>query len=443
MSHAKLFSASAGKKWMSCPGSIAMEDGEPDKTSEAAAWGTVAHNLCDMGLTEAAKAASKLGCVFVEDGHHIEVDLDMVELCDKYIESLPQRNEATILRESELKVSYLALLGLTAAYMPAGLEEDGFGTADFVQVDVCPDTGFVTVYLRDLKTGRGVAVTLDTPQLRLYALGVHLYLESLGIRADLFDVGIIQPRLYDEPLVEQITTSDLLEWAKTVAEPAAKAVLYAYRSYKWLVRDTGEFVVEPYWALTQLRPTEEGCRWCKAKHKCPALRAKVAEVVADDAGLAAKPDDFANLEASDVTLASGDWLSACLSAAPLIEDWIKALYAEADRRILEDGATIKGFKVVQGRAGARKWSDPEAARALLRDVFRLPESAITEAKLKTPTQMLKLAEGDDARIGPRQLPKLEALIIRAEGQPRVVRESDPRKPVQVIAQGDMFSNLNA
>ena len=49
--HAKL-SASGAHRWMACPGSVAAEDGLPDKSSSFAEEGTIAHDVmekCQIG----------------------------------------------------------------------------------------------------------------------------------------------------------------------------------------------------------------------------------------------------------------------------------------------------------------------------------------------------------------------------------------------------------
>lgn len=51
MSHAKL-SPSAAERWMTCPGSVVLSEGMPQRTSEFAEEGTLAHALAEMLLTK-------------------------------------------------------------------------------------------------------------------------------------------------------------------------------------------------------------------------------------------------------------------------------------------------------------------------------------------------------------------------------------------------------
>lgn len=49
MAHAKL-SPSSAERWMSCPGSVALNEGKEDRGSSYAAEGTAAHELAEKIL---------------------------------------------------------------------------------------------------------------------------------------------------------------------------------------------------------------------------------------------------------------------------------------------------------------------------------------------------------------------------------------------------------
>ena len=49
LAHAKL-SASGSHRWITCPGSVALESDLPDTTSEFAEYGTAGHTLAQMCL---------------------------------------------------------------------------------------------------------------------------------------------------------------------------------------------------------------------------------------------------------------------------------------------------------------------------------------------------------------------------------------------------------
>ena len=58
--HARL-APSAAKRWMNCPASVRATEDLPDSTSEAAAEGTAAHELCSHCLMTGDDPATFLG----------------------------------------------------------------------------------------------------------------------------------------------------------------------------------------------------------------------------------------------------------------------------------------------------------------------------------------------------------------------------------------------
>jgi hypothetical protein len=128
------------------------------------------------------------------------------------------------------------------------------------------------------------------------------------------------------------------------------------------------------------------------------------------------------------------WLSVCLDKVDMIEDWCKAIRAEAERRLL-DGQDVPGYKLVQGKKGARQWADAEAAEQMLKQ-FRVKLEDMYDLKLISPTTAEKLAKAET--IGKRQWPKLQALITQSEGKPHVAPESDPRPALVRQPVAEMF-----
>jgi hypothetical protein len=117
-----------------------------------------------------------------------------------------------------------------------------------------------------------------------------------------------------------------------------------------------------------------------------------------------------------------------MDKADLIEGFITAVRAEVERRLLS-GTTLQGWKLVRGKQGNRAWGDPKAAEKLLREVFRLKIKDAYDLKLISPTSAEKLAKS--GVIGPRQWPKAEALVVRAEGKAHVAPENDRRPALDV------------
>ena len=80
-----LFSASAAPRWINCPGSVVLSEGLPDRTSEHAAFGTVAHGLADAALVAGQQSIETALEPVKQDGYVIPVDPEMVECVNAYL----------------------------------------------------------------------------------------------------------------------------------------------------------------------------------------------------------------------------------------------------------------------------------------------------------------------------------------------------------------------
>jgi hypothetical protein len=409
---------------MACAGSMVLESGIADTSSSFADEGTAAHFLASECLEQDDNAASFIGQTILVSGNDVRwylgdpataaidgtsaftVDADMAEPVQVYIDAIRQYAEGNELL-IEQRVDFSAHIGVP----------NSFGTSDTVVL--CPDE----LQVHDLKFGRGVKVDAEeNQQLMLYALGAY---DAFGMVGDFKRVRMVihQPRL-----------GHVSEWDCTVEallEFAGKAKRAAHLCKAAIANDQGGR--ENFGQY--LAPGEKQCRFCKAKATCLALAAKVqADVGADFEALTSF--DRAHAEASvkkhgDKT---ADELGAALAAVDLIETWCTAVRAEAERRLLA-GAPVTGFKLVEGRRGARKWSNEAEAEALLKGM-RLKHEQMYDYKLISPTTAEKLAKAE--AIGPRQWPKVVALITQANGKPSVVPESDKRPALVVKPVADEF-----
>ena len=145
-------------------------------------------------------------------------------------------------------------------------------------------------------------------------------------------------------------------------------------------------------------------------------------------------DDFDAIQPSDVTT---DELAYAMGKCDLMEGWIKAIRAEAERRLLE-GSTVAGFKLVQGKRGNRAWANKDEAEAMLK-LMRVPHDRMYDYSVVSPTTADKLAK--EGVIGPRQWPRVQALITQADGKPSVAPESDKR-PALVTSAADDFTDVS-
>jgi hypothetical protein len=355
---------------------VALEAALPEQETEYAARGTLMH----------AAAALYLAGEHWIDG----LSDEEATIVEKYVDQVCLI-AGTWPRYIEQRVDFSGTLNVP----------EGYGTADCV---ILTDDEII---LCDLKTGRGVQVDAErNEQLMLYALGA---LEMFGMAGDFKRVRllIIQPPL-----------DHVSEWSCDLAEldafateviPIAQAI------------NTGE---------TRLEPGEKQCRFCKVKADCPALAQHVSDTVV---GM------FDDLDAATQAVASsnGVVIGEKLSQVDLVEQWCKAVRERA-YDLLASGVAVDGFKLVEGKRGARAWADKEQAEAALK-AMRLKVEDMYDLSLISPTTAEKRAKA--GIIGPKQWPKLQPLITQSPGRPSVAPATDKRPAITLATQPTEFENL--
>ncbi len=351
--HAAL-GASGAHRWRQCPGSIRLSDGLPDTTSEAAAQGTVAHNLAEACLNVGSHPIDGLGEGVEQDGYQITIDQEMVDGVLLFVEYVRERAEGKELFVEE----HLDLAPLN----PPG---PMFGTGDALIWDE-PARHLEVV---DLKYGKGVVVEVESnEQFFQYALGGVV---KVGKRPLKITTTVVQPRIEHE---DGPIRSWSFDWDYLVAE---KKVMF----------EDAEATQDPDAPLV----VGSHCRWCKAKAICPAQQAQVVSLAQD--AFAVEPV-FPEKE----TL-SMDQMIEVIEKGPLILDWIKAVGAHA-LHLAETGTKIPGFKLVEKRTN-RRWVDAEATETYLKG-RRLKVSERYKRTLISPAQaerVLKAKGGADLPAG--------------------------------------------
>ena len=376
------YSPSGADGWMNCP------QWESDPTgSKYADEGTVAHHIAAKCLLNGHEADAHTGEVYnelSEIGIHstVTVTQDMAEHVQVYVDSI--RNAAADgLLQVEQKIDYSAVAGVPGQ----------FGTGDAV---ILRTTRFD---IRDLKFGRGHKVFAENnKQLQIYALGKLLELEDLGFEFEDVCIAIHQPRL-----------DHLDEWIVPVAD--LKAFGEEVRAAIAVVNSEDR----PY------NPGEKQCQWCARKATCPALAAKVAE----DVGI-----DFENLD-EPLVPETPAVLAQKMAAIDLIEDWCKAVRAKVEGTLLS-GHPVPGWKLVEGKRGARAWSDETLVEQTLK-AMRLKLDEMYNFKLVSPAQAEKLLKGS-----PRRWARVKDYVTQSAGKPSVAPASDKRPEYSVA---DSFDNL--
>jgi hypothetical protein len=255
---------------------------------------------------------------------------------------------------------------------------DGFGTADVVILSQR------SIRIIDLKFGRGVPVSAqDNPQLRLYALGAYAKFKEEYPNIKEVSYTIHQPRL-ESISTDGTTLTKLLDWANYFVKPKAKKA--------W--SGSGEFLPGDW------------CQFCKAKAQCRARSDFNTEL--------------AKQEFKDPPLLNEEELSNVLAKAQDLRTWVNDVEEYSLKKAIEENVIPKGYKLGT-TVTHRKISDQQLAAVVL------VEHGLPEHELWEPKKLKSLAALE--KIGPKG--KVTAwlgdLVLRPEGQPKLVRIKDSAK----------------
>ncbi len=224
--HSK-FSASGAERWLLCPGSVALSEGQPDRSSVWAEEGTQAHKVLETILRGVIKY-NTLVAPPLEGAVTQEMRLHGINAAN-FIYRMHRNTDdvSEILVESKIFLDFI--------------HPEMFGTYDGAVIEL-----FDTLHVFDYKYGAGHAVSPDKNlQMIFYALGLaHKY----GYNFKKARLWIIQPRIkgYDGPAFWDISIADLKEYENV------------FRRGVELVENEPDKYFEG-----------SHCHWCKAKNICP------------------------------------------------------------------------------------------------------------------------------------------------------------------------------
>lgn len=386
-----LISPSASSRWLHCAGSVAANAGPQvqGRSNFYADEGTAAHSLLELCLKLDVPPENFLGVHIYLDYVVTEEMADAVGHALDWLRAyLAQNPKATFHSEHWVSAGKLLVF-----------EGESVGGTGDIFVDNAP----VELVAVDYKHGAGVAVEVDgNTQTLLYLL---LYYWQHATRPyKQYRHIIIQPRSRHEdgPVREErITHAELMAFAKHVQARV-----------KHIAKHPNE------------REAGTWCRWCAAAGTCRALA---------DYSLRAAQLEFGSGEAPiDPDAMNAEEMAYALHAAPVIEQWIKALYGAALNFMLS-GGEIDDMKLVHSRT-SRYWDNEKEVMKLLKRRFELDAIA--------PRSMLGVP-GIEKLFKQAKKPMPAALathIARSRPTIHIAPADDPRP---AVTRGEEFSPLPA
>lgn len=376
-----ILSPSSSERWLNCTPSARLADAAGSKTSEYAEEGTTAHELAEYALKSWIYGTFYPECeelpVSQEIASNRYYSEEMKEAISRYVD---------FVTGEFYEIQKGPLGGPVATYLEEKLDiskyaPDSFGSADVSLVSE------QIVHIIDLKYGKGVKVPVESPQFKMYALGVLA--KFGGPKVKRVRMSVAQPRLNHYDTIE-MGVSDLLEWAEEVLKPKAKL---AYEG-------KGEQVVGSW------------CRFCPVKATC---RAQKNEIIKDF-------EDH-----PDTLLMTDEEIVDMLGKIDRYKSWLESInqyaYSEAVK-----GKKWNGYKLVEGRS-ARKIVDPDKVRDKLLNTYL--EDEVLNISLKGITDLEKL-------MGKKVFAaKLGEYVKSQPGAPKLVPDSHPGKDYDTASDFDI------
>ena len=372
MSAHALLSPSSAHRWLNCPRAPRLEATLPERTSEYAQEGTLAHSVCEISAKKKFKKvkAAEYNKEIKKLKKRELWDDEMLHTAETYVEHLSERamsfeNEPYITFEVKVDIS---------DYVP-----EAFGRCD------CVMFGGDTLIITDYKHGKGVLVDVaENPQMMLYALGaLKLYQPLFGGAIKTVEIYVDQPRInsYEG---WQVSVEDLLAWGNEI-KPKAQM---AYAGF-------GEFHAGSW------------CRFCRADGMCKAQAEQMTSAL----------DDFGVVSGSNPALLTPEQMGEALEKGGCLVEWYKKLQNLSLEAILS-GTKIPGYKAVEGRS-VRVWSDQDKALETLLS-NGVERAVIYDSVPKTLAQLEKV-------LGTKRFTELVGeFVTEPQGKPALATAEDKR-----------------
>ena len=374
-----LLSPSSAARWMRCPASVVVTRDMPEDSSPYAIEGTCAHRLAELLLNGADGFPAEEAAKVIAAGVDPDSLVEPVRVYVDYVRSLGSE----IVTEVSLDISLITK------------EPEARGTSDAVVFSEG------VLHVCDLKYGKGEPVSAEeNPQLAIYAGAALAAFDFLGEIREVC-MHIVQPRL-NSISIWRVSVDELMTFLAYVTRAGARCL-----------RLLDEYPDPDTVPAGYFDPCAKSCRFCRNRGKCAAL-AKYALSVA-------------GLDLPDPLKASLDvqQLAYILDRIGLIKSWMGEVEAAAHAALME-GREVPGYKLVEGRAGSRKWTDESKAEKLLK-AWKVPADFRYVKSLISPTQAEKLLKLKT--LSDEQWAELCGYVSREPGKPTVVPASDKRPAI--------------
>lgn len=378
---------SSAKRWLNCPGSVALCARAPkEPTSSYAAEGQVAHTLAEelvLGKTTMEGLQARVGETVMQEGHEVEIIQEMVDGAAEYLDSvLEARRYFEVFPKPGKVVEKLEGKVVASSMDPD--KNDVWGRCDYFSYRKGQK-----LYVFDYKFGRRSIEPRENDQACTYAIAVMD--QEAGWAFEEVEIRVIQPR-------------DMTGKGTTKVWVTTPAWLKAWRDAAVpKVRETRN-------PKAELRPgswCDES--FCAARAVCPALHKSAGEIAQTD--FAVVPTTAKGLP--DVALLTTAQQEAALLWRDTLKGWINALEAALQTKA-ENGEALTHWKLVEGRAGHRQWKDED-------EVLKKYGDAAFERKILSPAKLeaaLKLKKEDT-----------DPLVVRPPGKKVLAPAGDKRGSV--------------
>ena len=372
-------------RWLRCSASLRFTKNYPNRSTEFADEGTVAHWLRQYCLDLGFNAYDFIGHTLKLNGRVWEIDDDMADHVQTGIDEVREFGGKMFV---EYRVDTTQWVGRDERGRPQG------GVVD------CAVVGENLVVLSDLKFGFDAVPAVENEQQMLYALAFYHQVVKHISKATTFMIIIDQPRNPAGGGYWTVTVDELERFGQQVIGAA-------------------ERTEDPNAAFN---PCIEACKWCPAANVpgreggCPA---HAASAIAHLDFTFTDLDTDQPLQMPVVAEMTPERLLTLHENRKMIEKFLDYVSVMALQHVLQNGATA-GKKAVYGRAGNRKWRSPEAAEAFMLE--RLPSADPFNKKMKSPAQAEK-------EVGKKyEVPS--ALVERSEPKPILVPVEDARAAIE-------------